>query len=106
MTVETVERFNQGQSYFLLGYYDRKFRFPYIQTFVYLGKNIAESRSNSQEDVWYFQDPKYFLEQGSGVQSNVSEAKGIVLATKETLEAYIDLSGLIGSLSSSPRSVG
>ncbi len=84
------ERFNSNQCYFLLGYYDRDFRFPYIQTFVYLGKNLEAVGQEGVEDRWYFQDPLSFLKRGGAPLSDYSEDSGIMTATREALDGFVD----------------
>jgi hypothetical protein len=92
------ERFQKGQCYFLLGYYDRQFRFPYIQTFVYIGKNLESAGRTQLEDRWYFQSPQFFLERGATPLQDFSEDSGIMTATQEALDGFVDSQGLISEL--------
>lgn len=91
------DRFEPGRYYFLLGYYDRKFRFPLIQTYVFIGKNI-DGDSNAG-DRWYFQEPEAFLRSPRADQGADDDENGIVTATEEALEGFVDLAGLVAELS-------
>lgn len=91
------DRFEPGHYYFLLGYYDREFRFPLIQTYVFIGKNIEGD--GTAEDRWYFQEPKAFLRRQRDDAGIGDTESGIITATKESLEGFVDLSGLIAELS-------
>lgn len=84
------ERFRIGRCYFLLGYYDREFRFPYIQSFVYVGKNLESVGCNPKEDRWYFQDPQLFIERGATSLQDFSEDSGIMTATQDALDGFVD----------------
>jgi hypothetical protein len=94
-----AERFEKHQTYFLFGYYDRKFRFPYIKTLVYLGKNLE---SKSQTDYWYFQSAESFEEDVTPKWDN-AEQSGILVVGAEGLEGIIDARGLIDELSKPGR---
>lgn len=89
--------FERGCCYFLLGYYDREFRFPLIQTYVYVGKNLDGDSDAS--DHWYFQDPEAFLRAQRDKNGVSVDDSGIITATKESLEGFFDLTGLLAELS-------
>ncbi len=100
------ERFKEGRCYFLLGYYDREFRFPYIQTFVYIGKNLESAGRTQAEDRWYFQNPQLFMERGAASLQDFSEDSGIMTATHEALEGFVDWQELIRELTERAAGVG
>ncbi|MEE9421904.1 MAG: hypothetical protein V3V50_01970 [Gammaproteobacteria bacterium] len=52
-----------GDSYFMLSYLDRNYKFPIIISLVYLGKNLEEERE--QDDLWFFQDSESYIRCGS-----------------------------------------
>jgi hypothetical protein len=92
------KRFEKGQCYFLLGYYDQKFRFPYIQTFVYIGKNLETAGREATEDRWYFQEPQSFLKRGDAPLDDYSEGSGVMTVTQEALDGFVDWRGLADEL--------
>ena len=92
------KHFKKGKCYFLLGYYDRKFQFPYIQTFVYLGKNLEGDGREVMVDRWYFQEPQAFFQGGDVELKDYSEDSGIMTVTDEGIEGFVDWKGLAGEL--------
>lgn len=51
-----------GEAYFMVSYFDDKYLVPKIETYIYVGKNILDSKD--QKDIWYFQNPTSYLTQG------------------------------------------
>lgn len=98
----SVGRFENGQCYFLLGYYDQRFRFPYIQTFVFIGKNLDDPKRKS-EDLWFFQEPRSFTEQGASVPRDGTDNPEIMIVKKDGLEGFVDWSGLIENLTANKK---
>ena len=83
-------KFERGRCYFLVGYLDREFRFPFVDTYVFLGMRNGGSGSGT----WMFQDVHSYFKFGE--QGAVNEEKEIdVLALDEDgLETMLDAQGL------------
>jgi hypothetical protein len=102
MTVKLQERQMKSdalivdQTYFLLGYHDRAFRFPFVKTFIYLGRDICGKGS---EPCWCFQDATSFVHMGSAVHRTNGMEDALLLATEDCLSNFVSWSGLVGELS-------
>jgi len=83
-------RFEKGRCYFLVGYLDREFKFPFVDTYVFLGMRNGERSART----WMFQDVHSFFKFGE--QRDADEANEIdVLALDENgLETILDAQGL------------
>ena len=53
--------FEIGQCYFLVGYHDRNFKLPFIDSYTFIGRG---DRAPSAGDFWYFQNAQSFSERG------------------------------------------
>jgi hypothetical protein len=98
----TKDRFEVGHCYFLVGYYDPRFRFPYIQTFIYIGKNL-DNPQRKTEDLWFFQEPQSFIERGPTLPRDGVESPEITVVRKDGLEGFADWSGLVKELTASKK---
>jgi hypothetical protein len=96
--------FEIGHCYFLLGHYDRRFRFPYIQTFVFIGKNLDNPQRKSEE-LWFFQEPQSYIERGASVPRDGIDSPEITMVKKDGLEGFVDWSGLIDNLTANKKAL-
>jgi len=64
--------FSKGEVYFRVAYPDREFRYPLIETFVYVGKNLSDE---DREDTWYFQFAEGFGTHGSVLETESGDRK-------------------------------
>jgi hypothetical protein len=84
-----------GACYFLLGFYDQKLKFPYIQSFIFLGKNLFPPIG---DELWYFQQPDYFAE-NFAIEYDSLENSGVITIGVDGIDAVSDINGLIEALS-------
>lgn len=87
-----------GTCYFLVTYSDHKLQIPKIDSLIYVGKNLLDSRTGN--DIWYFQDAESYLTNGSfNVSNNKDPNRRVIVADdEESLDIYLDLDGLIEEL--------
>lgn len=84
------------QTYFMLGYYDRALRIPFIQTYIYIGMNIY---GGNAEPSWFFQEAESFVAKGSAAHHSAGVGDDLVAITEESLSNFVSWSGLISELS-------
>ena len=84
------------QTYFMLGYYDRALRIPFVQTYIYLGLNIL---GKTDADYWFFQEAGSFVSAGSAVHRTAGVDEDIISVTEDGLSNFVSWSGLIAELS-------
>lgn len=83
------------QTYFLLGYYDRELRIPFIQTYIYLGMNIF---GKSDENFWFFQEAGSFVSSGSAIHRREEGDDDLMSVSSDGLSNFVSWSGLIAEL--------
>ncbi len=87
--------FKVGESYFIVGFFDRGFRRPHIRTVFYLGKDIFKKKSGKER--WYFQNADAQLKRGIPKKESEAEDSGVLaldesaLPLVETLDSLIEL---------------
>jgi len=86
-----------GATYFLLGYYDFELKYPFIESFVYLGQNLFEDDSNAQSVSYYFQDARSYSEHGADVRASSADVR-ILRQEQFDLEGVLSMSQLISEL--------
>ena len=83
-----------GQSYFIVGFYDRGFQYPHIRTVFYIGKSIFKKKA--EKNKLYFQEAELYLKRGIPKEESEAEALGVLaldetaLPLVETLDSLID----------------
>ncbi len=81
--------------YFIVGFYDREFRYPHIRTTFYIGKNIFKKKAG--KDKWYFQDGELYLKRGVPKKESEAEDLGVLaldesaLPLVETIDSLIEM---------------
>ena len=84
-----------GRAYFIAGYCDEDMRVPDIDTYIFIGKNMADGDDNRNQDSWYFQTPSSYFAEGiiTEIKGNVEDK--ILLLGSDVLDMVYDLEGLI-----------
>lgn len=85
-----------GQCYFVVGFYDRGFRYPQIRTMFYIGKSIFEEKT--KKDKWYFQDAEIYLSLGIPKKESEAEDLGVLALDADALSLVETLDSLIETL--------
>lgn len=70
----------------MVTYPDVSMRYPEIQSFVYIGKNLSDEDS---DDSWYFQPIDDFVRNGSALNSGPDIREALCIK-KDTVEAILD----------------
>jgi hypothetical protein len=83
-----------GEVYFRVAYADPALRFPRIESFVFVGKNLSEE---DMEDTWYFQFANSFAKDGSILTSTGGDRR-VSCLTEGELDDILDEAGLLHKL--------
>jgi len=94
-----TERFIVGEVYFRAKYTDRARRFPLLESFVFIGKNLSDEDT---EDVWYFQFADSFAKHGSILETSGGDRR-VACVTANELADMLDDRGLLAELSAARR---
>jgi hypothetical protein len=86
-----------GSTYFLLGYYDSELKYPFIESFVYVGQNLFDDDKNTQSIAYYFQDARSYLEHGTDVRSNNADVR-FLRQEQNDLEGILSINQLVSEL--------
>lgn len=89
-----------GKTYFRLGYYDRNLSVPFLDTYVFVGKNLFKI---GEVDHWFFQTAQLYLEGALASTLDECEEKGILGVPYESLDDLVDWDGLINELQENKR---
>ena len=89
--------FQKGKVYFRVKYADVTMRYPQIDSFVYVGKNLSDEDS---EDTWYFQFADSFTKSGSAVENPGDDLK-VCCITSRDIGDMLDLNELTAELQAS-----
>jgi hypothetical protein len=89
-----MRNLREGDLYFRLTFSDPEMRYPQIETFVFVGKNLSDEDT---EDTWYFQFSSDYAANGS-VRRGAPEGQRVSLATARDLDDMLDLDGLVQEL--------
>jgi len=84
-----------GKCYFRLGYYDRNLSIPFVEPFIFIGKDLYPDAIG----YWFFQSAQEFLDGVSATSVDECEKSGISGYCLEDLEGLVDWAGLIEELS-------
>ena len=85
----------EGNSYFLVGFFDNNLSIPDIETYIYVGKNVLPSDNDSEEESWYFQDPETYSKKGPFFEVQGKVDIDILRVDQDTLELVYNLDGVI-----------
>jgi hypothetical protein len=86
--------YREGGVYFRLTYPDREMRYPQVESFVFVGKNLSDEDS---EDTWYFQFSSDYARNGS-TRKGAAERQRVTLATIRDLGDMLSLEDLVREL--------
>ena len=89
-----VDRFIVGDVYFRVTYPGPAMKYPRIESFVFVGKNLSDEDT---EDIWYFQFADSFAKHGSILKSTGGDRRVSCLAKSE-LDDMLDDKGLLKEL--------
>jgi len=87
-------KYSVGELYFRLTYPDAGMRYPKIETFVFVGKNLG---SEDTEDTWYFQFADSYAKHGSILETTGGDRR-VSRATRRDLGDMLDQEGLAREL--------
>lgn len=97
------DKFVEGRTYFMLGFYDRALSIPMIQTYIFVKKKKRSEMGKEGQDIWYFEQPKT----EPGPEDSRDNTKSLLLQVDEkTIHDFLDLDGLIGELERFRREAG
>lgn len=82
-------KFEKGRCYFLVGYHDRQFKLPFVQTYVFVGTKKTNNLSG-EPDVWLFQDVQSFSKYGERHMSDESDGTDVMALDQDGLETILD----------------
>jgi len=86
--------YREGEVYYRLTFPDAGLRYPQVESFVFVGKNLSDE---DQEETWYFQFADSYAKSGSILKSGNGDRK-VVCATCRDLADMLDLAGLVKEL--------
>jgi hypothetical protein len=86
-----------GTIYFLLGYYDSELKYPFIESFVYVGQNLLDYDKSSQSIAYYFQDARSYSERGVDVRPSSADVR-ILRQEQSDLEGILSVNQLVSEL--------
>jgi hypothetical protein len=90
--------FREGICYFLLGSHDEAFRFPSIESYVYLGKNLLGEEASNER--WYFLEAESFVRQGKPTSLRNRSNDDVICAPADLLKDFLDAKQLANVLES------
>lgn len=88
------DRFTVGELYFRIKYAEPARRYPLIDSFVYVGKNLSDEDT---EDTWYFQFADSYAKGGSILASGGGDRRVSCVVARE-LGDMLDEKQLLGEL--------
>ena len=74
------QSFEVGEVYFRVKYAERSMKYPLVDSFVYVGKNLSEEDT---EDTWYFQFADSFAKFGSILDGPSGDRRVSCLTARE-----------------------
>ncbi|MDJ0655549.1 MAG: hypothetical protein QNJ40_15405 [Xanthomonadales bacterium] len=89
-----TSEYQHSDLYFRVTYADVGMKYPLIESFVFVGKNIG---CDDHSDTWYFQPARSFAMYGS-VLSTDSGDRMVVAADEKEAEEMLDVRGLMVEL--------
>jgi len=88
--------FIEGDLYYRISYPDAGFKYPIIESFVYIGKNLSD---DNEQDTWYFQFSDDYGRHGSVLTNKAGDRK-VTLVVFDELEEMLDIPNLMAELKS------
>jgi hypothetical protein len=73
-------RFKPDCCYFLVGYLDKKFQFPFVQSYVFIGV---------REQHWLFQDVRSYFKEGRQERSDEDKGIDVMSLDEASLDAML-----------------
>ena len=87
-----MQKFEPGRCYFLVGYLDRNFKLPFVQTYVFVGR---EPQNASDEKTRYiFQDVHSYSKFGAQRLSDDERRIDVMALDFDALETMLDREAL------------
>ena len=87
-------RFSDGEVYYRVKYFDGERKYPLIDTFVYVGKNLSD---DDAEDTWYFQYSESFANDGR-IETPGGGERLVHCATATDVSDFLDADSLFDRL--------
>lgn len=87
-----------GETYYLVTYFDEKLRYPSIDTFVYLGRDIFGDRAADEDVLWVFQAAQSYVEDGPYDPKQKGLTDFLLTVGSDMIGDFLSLSGLIEDL--------
>jgi hypothetical protein len=87
--------FEEGRCYFLVGYLDRHFKYPFVETYVFLGPR-SDATGDDTDVLWIFQDVHSFFKYGEHRSSDDSRDIEVLSLDSEGLDTILDADALSG----------
>lgn len=78
-----TEPFRKGEVYFRIKYADRARKYPLIESFVFVGKNLSDE---DIADTWYFQFADSFAKFGSVLEGPGGDRRVCEVSEKDLVE--------------------
>jgi hypothetical protein len=92
-----MKKFNRGEVYFLLTFYDEDFKFPNIETLVYLGEP-SDIGAEPSAGRWYFQTAEAAHRDGPIVHIGEGTPDSIVAIGEESADDLLTREELVDRL--------
>lgn len=87
-----------GETYYLVTYFDEKLRYPSIDTFVYLGRDIFGDRAADEDALWVFQTAGSYVEDGPYDPKRKGPTDFLLTVGSDMIGDFLSLSDLIEDL--------
>jgi len=81
-----MRELNEGQVYFILGYEDKDFLIPYIQTLIFVETDVLNVEGRDT-DVWCFENPRLGKHERSSMCCIAANEMDGVLDLEQLIEA-------------------
>ncbi|MFZ1499898.1 MAG: hypothetical protein WAT33_08745 [Giesbergeria sp.] len=88
------ETLKPGQPVFLLGYHDHQMRLPFVESYIYIGRNL---RDQDKRMSWHFQRAEAFLRNPIN-DLQYSSFDELLSVDREGLGTLVDWKGLVAEL--------
>lgn len=87
-------KYLEGEVYYRLTFPDVSLRYPSVETFVFLGKNLS---GDDNEDTWYFQFANDYGRFGSVLETEQGDRR-VCCVSGQDVSDLLDMTGLIDAL--------
>jgi hypothetical protein len=88
-------KYHYGKVYFRVSYADISMRYPNIESFVYVGKNISDE---DKEDAFYFQPARDFSKYGSIMNAGRTRTSPVVCVPENEMQEMMNIEELAAAL--------